>query len=345
MDKMRLFKILFVIVAVLIIAGLVWYFKLPNKRIGFTVNSGDSAHRVADILKKENIIYSERLFLAFVKLTSSGKRIQAGYYEFSQRDNIFTILSQFRNGSKSYISVTIPEGSNIKQIAAIIKSRIPDFDDAKFIKIANDEKLEGYLMPETYYIGYSFQPEDMIRIMRKEFDKKVTPAMYERAEKIGMPMKDVITLASIVEKEAIKAQERPIIAGVFYNRLKQRIRLESCATVLYAMGINKAQLSLADTKYPSPYNTYLHYGLPPGPICNPGVESINAVLYPVETDNLFFVAEGGGGHLFSPNLEQHVKNKNEAKIKRQERAKKTAERKSKVNRKAAQEATRMLDAI
>ncbi|MDR2772622.1 MAG: endolytic transglycosylase MltG [Elusimicrobiota bacterium] len=345
MDKVKLVKISAVILAIIIIVGAMWYVSLSGKMIEVAVNKGDSAHKVSDTLKKEGIIYSKTIFLALVKLTGSSAKIQSGNYDFSKKDNIFTVLSHLRKGSKNYISITIPEGSNVKQIAAIVKSKIPEFDAENFIQIADNEDLEGYLMPETYYVGYNFKAENMIRVMREEFDKKVTPEMYERAEEIGMSIKDIIILASIVEKEAMKKDERAVIAGVFYNRLEKRIRLESCATVLYAMGINKPQLSLADLKYPSPYNTYLHYGLPPGPICSPGIESIKATLYPVKTDNLFFVAEGEGGHLFSPNLEEHVKNKNVAKAKQRERAAQSKKAAApKVDRQAAAEAARLLDA-
>jgi UPF0755 protein len=345
-------KVLIVVLVITVLGGSVWYFSLSNKKSSFTISSGESAYKVADMLIEKNIIGSKRMFLGLVKITNSGKKIQTGYYEFSQRDNIFTVLAQLRSGSKNFIKITIPEGSNIKQIAAIVKSKIPTFDEDKFIKIASERKLEGYLMPETYFVSQNFTEENMIKIMRDEFDKKVTAAMYDRAKELGIPMKNIIIMASIVEKEAVKPEERAIIAGVFYSRLKKGIRLESCATVLYAMGIYKAALSIADTKYPSPYNTYLHYGLPPAPITNPGIEAIKAALYPVETENLYFVASGGGKHLFSPNLEQHVKNKNEVKaIQREKKAAavRTSQgsqgsKKSSVDRVAAQEATMMLDA-
>ena len=133
-------------------------------------------------------------------------------------------------------------------------------------------------------------------------------------------MKGIITLASIIEKEAVKPEERAIISAVFHNRIKKRIRLESCATVLYAMGANKARLTVEDTKLDSPYNTYRHFGLPPGPICSPGIESIRAALYPANTSSLFFVSAGNGSHLFSESLSEHIKNKNITKrnIKKQQ---------------------------
>jgi UPF0755 protein len=133
--------------------------------------------------------------------------------------------------------------------------------------------------------------------------------MQDRAQEIGFSMRDIIILASIIEKEAVKPDERAVISSVFHNRLKKGIKLESCATVLYAMGIVKPHLTYEDIKFDSPYNTYIYAGLPPSPICNPGIESITAALYPADTDKLFFVASGDGGHLFADGFKQHVENK------------------------------------
>jgi len=142
-----------------------------------------------------------------------------------------------------------------------------------------------------------------------EFNKKITPFMYERAKKLNLDFKDIIIIASIVEKEAVESNERKIIAAVFLNRLNKKIKLQSCATVLYAMGLNKSRLNASDIKFDSPYNTYTHSGLPPGPICSPGLESIKATLYPEDTKNLFFVSRGNGKHLFAKNFAEHKKNK------------------------------------
>jgi UPF0755 protein len=146
-------------------------------------------------------------------------------------------------------------------------------------------------------------------MMHNEFNKKITPVMHERAKELNVPFKDIITMASIIEKEVVKPEERSIIAAVFYNRLKRKMMLQSCATVLYAMGVTKEKLSLEDTKFKSPYNTYLHFGLPPGPISNPGIESIKAALYPAESGVLYFVSAGDGSHFFAKTFSEHVKNK------------------------------------
>ncbi|MBQ3834217.1 MAG: endolytic transglycosylase MltG, partial [Elusimicrobia bacterium] len=156
---------------------------------------------------------------------------------------------------------------------------------------------------------------DVIKILNNEFNKYWTREKEDRLRQIKMSKKDVIILASIVEREAVSDEERPIIAGVFLNRLKKRMRLESCATVLYAMGQNKERLTYEDLEFQSPYNTYRHFGLPPAPICNPGAKAIDAVLFPATTNSLYFVSKGNGTHFFSDTLEGHVKNKKLSKKK------------------------------
>ena len=175
--------------------------------------------------------------------------------------------------------------------------------------MAQERNLEGYLFPNTYFLMPAMTPEEIIKIMTDEFDKFWTNDFDLRAEQMNMSKQDVIILASIVEKEAVSDEERPIIAGIFLNRLSKNMRLQSCATVLYAMGTNKERLTLEDLNFDSPYNTYRHNGLPPTPICNPGEKAIRAVLYPTITNNLYFVSKGNGTHYFSSNFQDHIQNK------------------------------------
>ncbi|MDR2811717.1 MAG: endolytic transglycosylase MltG [Endomicrobium sp.] len=274
----------------------------------FVVRKGENFSTVASHLEEQNLILSKQLFLFFVKLTNSQNKLKAGIYELSGRDGIFRILKQLKNNSRNFIRITIPEGNNIKQIADIIADKVK-IDKEKFIRIASDRNLEGYLMPETYFVSLGVSEEELIDMMYNEFNKKITPVMYERAKELNVPFKDIITMASIIEKEAVKPEERSIIAAVFYNRLKRKVMLQSCATVLYAMGITKEKLSLEDIKFKSPYNTYLHFGLPPCPISNPGIESIKAALYPAGSGVLYFVSAGDGSHFFAKTFSEHIKNK------------------------------------
>jgi len=290
------------------------YFAIPGKKVSITVQTGEPASLVAVDLKKNDLIISKTFFKALVKITGSSNKLKAGVYEFRKNDSVLNILRELRSGSKSMIKITIPEGSTIRQTAEIVAQKT-NINKERFIMIAEERQLEGYLMPETYMVTPLMKEEEIIDMMRREFDRKVTPEMYARAKELNMPMKKIIILASIIEKEAVRPEERALISSVFHNRLKKGMRLESCATVLYAMGVNKAHLSVEDTKYDSPYNTYRKYGLPPAPICSPGIESIKAALYPANTSYLYFVAswDGSGSSLFSASLEGHIKNKRIAK--------------------------------
>jgi len=282
-------------------------FFVSDSRVLLNVKSGEAVSTVALRLKENKLICSEKLFLGLVKITKSQDKLKAGVYSFSRRDSMFRILRNLKDGSGNLLRFTVPEGSNIKQTAEFI-SRVINIDKDKFVKIATDRNAEGYLMPETYFAAPGMNEEQLIEMMQDEFNKKVKADMRKRAESINVAFKDIITLASIIEKEAVKTEEKAVIAAVFYNRLKRNIKLQSCATVLHAIGISKAKLTAEDVKFDSPYNTYKHFGLPPGPICSPGLDSIMAALYPADTNNLFFVSAGNGFHLFAKNFDGHKKN-------------------------------------
>ncbi|MDR0485458.1 MAG: endolytic transglycosylase MltG [Elusimicrobiota bacterium] len=287
----------------------IWYFSLSKEKVRVAVQKGDSASKTAQQLKDKDLIYSKNLFLALTRITGSSSKIKAGVYQFSQRNTVFGIWSDLITPPLDVLRITVPEGSTAKQISEIMESKLENFNKEKFLSAVQEQNLEGYLMPETYFLNPGADEKDIVKMMKAEFDKKVTDEMYARAREIGFSMKNVITLASIIEKEAMKDEERPIISSVFHNRLRQMVKLESCATVLYAMGIVKPHLTNEDIKFNSPYNTYLHSGLPPGPIANPGIRSIEAALYPASTDKLFFVADGDGGHLFANGFKQHAENR------------------------------------
>jgi UPF0755 protein len=258
-------------------------------------------------------ICSKILFFVTTKFVNYYIKIKTNVYNFYP---VSKILKKLKIKNDKIVRITIPEGSNIKQIANII-SKVMNIDKEKFINIAMHKKLEGYLMPETYFVNSKMDEKKLIEMMYIEFNKKITPDMRKRAKERNLPFKDIIIIASIIEKEAVKPEERFVISAVFYNRLKKNIKLQSCATVLYAIGSNKKKLSIEDTKFNSPYNTYLNFGLPPGPISNPGIQSIKAALYPDKNNkNLFFVANNDNfTHLFATNFDKHRQNKQIIKLK------------------------------
>ena len=308
MDKKRKIIISIIFLIILIFTPLIIFQQKEDKVVDVFIPKGSSPHKIAQILKDSDVISSTKLFLFLVKIKDYSKKLQAGLYEFNKKDSSFTILNKLKNGDSKNIKVIIPEGFNIKQIANVL-SENGICNENKFIELATSQNLEGYLFPNTYMLLPQMDEQEVIKIMNDEFNKFWTEENEERLKQINKSKKDVIILASIVEKEAVDDKERPIIAGIFINRLSKGIRLESCATVLYAMGINKERLSLEDLKFESPYNTYRNKGLPPGPICNPGAKSIDAVLNPIITENLYFVSKGNGTHYFSSTFEQHIKNK------------------------------------
>jgi UPF0755 protein len=188
-----------------------------------------------------------------------------------------------------------------------------------FVSYAQKNALEGRLFPETYYFAINMKPKDVADKMIAEFNKHFTAEIADMARRSMLGEKGILTLASIVEKEAVRPEERALIAGVFINRLRKRWYLESCATVQYALGEHKARLTFKDIQVDSPYNTYRHLGLPPAPICNPGMASLQASLNPAKTDDMFFVAADSGTHVFSRYFSEHLKSKRE--IKRKNRSK------------------------
>ncbi len=297
-----------ILLIILIFTTLIIFQQKEDKVIEVLIPKGASPHKIARILKNSDIISSQGIFLFLIKIKNYSKKLQAGLYDFNKKDSFFTIINKLKNGDSKNIKIIIPEGFNIKQIAKVL-SENNICNESKFIELATSQNLEGYLFPNTYFLLPQMDEQEVIKIMNDEFNKFWTKEKEEILKQINKSKKDIIILASIVEKEAVEDDERPIIAGIFMNRLSKGMRLESCATILYTMGITKKRLTFEDLKFESPYNTYKYKGLPPGPICNPGAEAIDAVLNPVITGNLYFVSKGNGTHFFSSTFEQHVKNK------------------------------------
>ena len=286
-----------------------------------SVKSGMSSNDIAHLLYQKGLIRNEFLFHMVVRVKGMENALQAGDYMISPNMTVQQIINMLTKGETVYRQITIPEGYNVNQIAALIDGNHLG-DGNKFKEIARNfapyvymtehqnpsivYKAEGYMFPDTYRIAQGTSEEQILSILLAQFDRQFTPAMRERASSLGLSINDVVILASLVEKEARLAQDRPIIAGVFLNRLKIQMPLQSCASIQYILGYPKAELTVKDTEIPSPYNTYQHMGLPPGPIANPGLASIQAVLNAAKTDYLYFVADEHGAHHFSRTYEEHL---------------------------------------
>ena len=313
-----IFTAIICVLMVAIILGFGMFFTRPAQKDGIdqviTIREGMSLKEVAGTLKSKGIIINKDLFILWTRLLGNSRKIKAGEYLLNSGMTPARIIEILTKGIIITYTVTVPEGFSIEQIGNILdESGLADKNS--FISLAHEPgvikkygisgpSLEGFLYPDTYEFGKSLPPLLIIDVMVKRFREIIGPYM-KRIEELGMKVEEVITLASIVEKEAGNAEEMPLIASVFLNRLKKGMRMESDPTVIYGMNNFMGNLTRKDLLESTPYNTYVIRGLPPGPISNPGLASIKAVLYPVETDYLYFVSKNDGTHYFSVSIEEH----------------------------------------
>jgi UPF0755 protein len=301
-SKLLFFGFIFVLGGAL----LLWTFKPFSSAatLRFQVHRGVPARTIAHDLRAQGLLSSPWSFLVWVKIFGHPGALKPGVYELSTRDSGLSIFRKLRQGPP-LVRVTFPEGWTCRQMAELLEARgvTPAVD---FLALVNKEKREGFLFPDTYFFEQGLQPDEVIARLTARFKEKVPKDFKERAQAMKLSYGQLVTLASIVEKEARAPQERPLIAGVFLNRLRKHWYLESCATVEYALGSWKAHLMYKDLQVVSPYNTYRHPGLPPGPICNPGAAALDAAAHPAQTDMMFFVADGSGTHRFSRYYKEHL---------------------------------------
>lgn len=291
----------------------------PGKPVTITVKPGMTSDKIAELLYQQGIIRSIKMFQTVARMHGMENSLQAGNYSFTRDLPVTKIVDILSHGQTSALQLTIPEGYTIDQIAKLLSEKglgsAAKFKEAArkyapydYMAVRPNEvyAAEGYAFPDTYQVGADFSEEKLLSTMVTQFNEKLTPEIRQQAEAKGMSVRQLIILASLVEKEAKFEKDRPIIAGVFLNRLKENMPLQSCATIQYILGYPKAELSVKDTEMESPYNTYLHAGLPPGPIANPGMAAILAVINSTPTDYLYFVADKNGEHHFSRTYEEHL---------------------------------------
>lgn len=294
-----------------------------------TIPKGAASQKIGEVLYDNGLIRDATIFRYYVKYKNIGTKLQAGDYIMRKGMTIDEILAKMVAGDVfiETFTFTIPEGLAIPQIADFLaKGGIVDKDaflkevnegefDFDFVRDIpdNDERkyrLEGYLFPETYEMKKGATEHDIIARMLRQFDLVVTKSWRDELASREMTIDEAVTLASIVEREAVIAEERPMIAGVFYNRIEDGWLLQSCATVQYVLGKQRDVITFEDLEVQDPYNTYLHEGLPPGAISNPGRASLEAVVFPDANDYYFFVTkkDGSGSHHFSKTYAEHLKN-------------------------------------
>ncbi len=318
------------VLSVLLLAFLVsFYLSLNNilskkqyLKTHLRVYTGESLKSVIKKLEKEGFVENGNLLYYWARW--KGIKLKEGCYSFNGNYSPVQVLRKLTTGSPCLVSFTIPEGSNIFDIDRILYSKgfcrkgevISLSKNKSFLESLSLPCLEGFLYPDTYFVREKADCKEVIKVVVREFKSKVypllttyTPPSLVKKALGDITLKKILIVASIVEKETNLKSEKPLIAGVIYNRLKKKMKLQCDPTVLYAYkiaGLEKRKLHKGDTSFPSPFNTYYVNGLPPTPICNPGLDSIKAAMYPKETDYLYFVSNGKK-HLFSKSYNQHLK--------------------------------------
>jgi len=280
-----------------------------------TIKPGMSVKEIGAMLYDSQLIRSPQLLSVFARLNGTGRKLMPGPHPFHGKMTTWQVLRELERPREELVDVTLPEGLRMEQTAKILAAKL-NLDESTLLNLMNDQAfctslgvkaktLEGYLYPETYKVSKSADEKRVISTLVSHFWDAFDKDMLNRAKEIGMEVHDVVILASIVEGEAQVDEERSTIAAVYLNRLKRNMRLQADPTVQYALPDGPRRLFYKDYQYDSPYNTYRHNGLPPGPISSPGKASMKAVLYPANVDYIYFVARGDGSHVFSRTSAEH----------------------------------------
>lgn len=322
-------KFFYIFLAIIVIGLLFVYslFKAPAEfkdDKSFLIEPGQSAQVVALNLQEQGLIKNSLLFRLTAKYKGAEKNLVSGEHQLSAGSGILAIISQLQNKDNlsSELTITIPEGWRMYQIAEHLENKgiaaIAEFNQVAkienwreqydFLADKSIKSLEGYLFPDTYRIFSDAKPEDVIKRMLDNFSLKLDDKLRADIAKSGKSLHEIIILASIIEHEAKFDADRYLVAGVFYNRLEIGMALQSCATINYLTNKNAARVSGEDLEIDSPYNTYKYPGLPPGPIANPGLESIKSAIYPQSGNYFYFLNDSRGKAYFAETYEKHQAN-------------------------------------
>ena len=288
-----------------------------------TIEKGMSLNSVSNLLLQNEIIVNQNIFKLKVITRGLASKIPTGRFLIDGKISDAILIDLIFNKGPIKLKLTIPEGSQSKNLFQDINTLLnTDYDFNKYFNSTeileqykvDASSLEGYLYPDTYYLYHDSSPEEIIDILLSEFWKKFDENLQDRANQLGFSVHEVVTLASIIEGEAMLDSERSTISSVYHNRLKINMKLQADPTIQYIIPGPPKTLSNRDLRIKSDYNTYQNYGLPPGPINNPGIASIKAALFPEDTNFLFFVAQGDGSHAFTTNEKDHEEAKRIYKI-------------------------------
>jgi len=282
-------------------------FNFPEGRM-VVIDEGLGLSQASNKLKEARVIRSELVFEALVKLRAGEGKVLHGEYFFNESANVFSVSRRVTKGEFGLdpTRITIPEGSTIFDIARLFEKSFPDFDTVEFLQLARDK--EGYLFPDTYLFLPNVKPEQVIDEMENNLDVR----LLEIADDVlasGIPLADVVVMASILEKEGVDLSDKRIISGILWDRIEIGMLLQVDATFLYINGKNTYELTFDDLEIDSPYNTYKYKGLPIGPISNPGLDSLLAAVTPEKSPYLFYLSDRSGNFYYSIDFEGHKRNK------------------------------------
>lgn len=312
------------IVIVIVLVGIDFYHKAFTPYAGFenpvtlNIKHGSSVSAIAEQLSRHKIIANLLYFKIYYRVFFKDLHFKTGEYRFDSPLTMKEVILKLYEGKVVLHKITIKEGMIIKEMAQYLE-KYHDIDGAEFIRQASNADLirsldpkagdlEGYLFPDTYMVHRDISAQEMVELMVRKFKEHFTHSMKWRSEELNLSVREIVTMASLIEKETAAREERFLISSVFHNRLRIGMPMGCDPTIIYALKRDdryEGKLGWDELKYDSPYNTRLYRGLPPGPICSPGYYSIEAALYPENTKYLYFVAKDSRSHYFSENLKEH----------------------------------------
>ncbi|MCK4520497.1 endolytic transglycosylase MltG [Candidatus Parcubacteria bacterium] len=263
----------------------------------FSIEKGQGLFQIAENLEKQDLVKNRFLFSLYIIFQREQGNLQAGKYLLNPSMNIPVISQKIISGETHTIKITIPEGYNLTQIEEKLNLKLPE------------ENLEGFLFPDTYQFPIGVSGEEVVRIMKDNFDKKLSAELREEIEKQDKTIFEIITMASMIEKEVRTIEDKKLVSGILWKRLESKMPLQVDATITYITGKATTKISIEELKIDSPYNTYKYLGLPAGPICNPGLDSILAAVYPKDSGYWYYLSNSKGETVFSKTLKEHRINK------------------------------------
>jgi len=314
-----MYKKLFIILIILSIFFLCFEKPLNYQEKLILIEKGQTTKEIAFSLKEQGIINNPYLFILTAFIKNEYKNLKAGYYFLNSNMNNQEIINILSQGKTAKDKITIIEGLTNFEIAEYLEKQglfkkeqiielinSNNFSNYDFLKDKPENlSLEGYLFPDTYLIEKKESLENIVKIILNNFDKKLNQNLRDEIKKQNKGIFEIITMASLIEKEVINYEDKQIVSGILWKRIKAGVPLQVDASVVYALNAKKEKISIEDTKINSPYNTYKYRGLPLGPICNPGLESIKAAIYPKETNYWYYLSKPSGETVFSKTLEEH----------------------------------------